>query len=73
MNDMPQRVRKNPVPQKEVKEEKKSSLLGGMQLETDDLILAAILLALIADECEDKLLILALGFVFITGLIDNRN
>lgn len=72
MNDMPQRVTKKPVPQKEVKDEKKTSFLGGLQLETDDLILAVILLALIADECEDKLLIIALGFVFITGLLDNN-
>lgn len=37
--------------------------------ETDDIILIMIAIILIADDCEDKLLLLALGFVFITGII----
>ena len=36
-------------------------------LETDDIILLAVILLLLANDCEDKLLLPALAFVFLGG------
>ena len=41
-------------------------LLSNLQL--DDIILIAIVLLLLADGCDDNLLILAIAFVFISGI-----
>ncbi len=42
-----------------------SGVLGGAA--TDDIILGAIIFALLNDGCDDKLLLLALAFVFLSG------
>ncbi len=39
------------------------------KLETDDIILIAIALLLLADDCDDKMLLIAIAFVFISGII----
>ncbi len=49
-----------------VTEEKNTKILGNF--EVDDIILLAIILILLADDCDDKLLLLALAFVFISGI-----
>ena len=68
-NDMP--VIKQPTPMPKPHEEHKpqpkkenhqNGLLSG--LENDDIILLVVLLILIMDNCEDRLLLLALGFIF---------
>ncbi len=81
-NDMPQMVRPSankeaekpkekppeaPAVHKKQKEQKK--FLD--KLETDDIILVVVALLLLMDECDDKLLILAIGFIFLSGLFDN--
>ena len=38
-------------------------------LETDDIILIAIALLLLADDCDDKMLLIAIGLIFISGII----
>ena len=38
-------------------------------LETDDIILIAIAFLLLADDCDDKMLLLAIGFIFISGIL----
>ena len=81
MNDMPVKVNYNEesAPQKhdlknhtkDINNNKENStqtkLFG--QLEADDIILIAVVLILLADDCDDKLLLLALGFVFISGIL----
>ena len=42
-----------------------TSLFGG-KIETDDLILAAVAVMLLANDCDDKLLLLAIIFIFFT-------
>lgn len=42
-------------------------ILGKFEL--DDVILIAVAIILLADDCDDKLLLLALGFIFITGIL----
>ena len=77
MNVMPQMPPKdkpdnNNKPQKPDKCKKPESIskptgiLG--KLETDDIILIAIILILLYDECDDKLLLAAIAFVFISGI-----
>lgn len=39
------------------------------KFELDDVLLLVVILVLLADECDDNLLLLALGFVFISGII----
>lgn len=64
---------KKPVPvHSDNVEEKIGFLQNGKVLgrfETDDIILIVIAIILLADDCDDKLLILALGFVFLSGII----
>lgn len=69
-NDMPQPVRhqQNSEPKPQVpavcdEQSKPAVKNDGLlsKFEKDDLILAAVLLALIMDDCEDKLLIAAIG------------
>lgn len=50
------------------KEEKNDGFLAN--LETDDFILLIVILALILDDCDDKILLIALGFVFICQFLD---
>lgn len=45
---------------------KKGGFFDNLQL--DDIILIAIILLLLADGCDDNLLILAIAFVFISGI-----
>ena len=52
---------------KEKKEEKNGLDLFGLQ--TDDIILLVIILALIINDCDDKLLIAALGFILLSELL----
>lgn len=73
-NDMPvinsQKEPENPKPQK-LPDKKESSLFQGGKLlgkfETDDIILAVVVLILLMDECDDKMLLLALAFIFFSG------
>lgn len=81
VNDMPQIRNAPPPPPPEEKvlpvhsdnvEEKIGFIQNGKVLgrfETDDIILIVIAIILLADDCDDKLLILALGFVFLSGII----
>ena len=45
---------------------KNNSFLSNLQI--DDIILIAIVLLLLVDGCDDNLLILAIAFVFISGI-----
>lgn len=72
-SDMPQMVQKKETAQELQKSEMSGAwkkddkrLIGGF--EADDLLLLVILIALIFDEGADDSLILALCFVFLTGL-----
>lgn len=47
------------------KAEKNNKLFG--KFENDDIILAVVVLMLLANDCDDKLLLLALAFVFFSG------
>ncbi|MCI5604613.1 MAG: hypothetical protein MR413_03040 [Clostridia bacterium] len=49
------------------KEEKESGLMDNIQ--TDDIILLAVVLVLLIDGCDDKLLLAALGFIFISEFL----
>ncbi len=81
-NDMPQVVKKVPKcePEKKelpecsreqtkecAKENGNGKLLGKFEL--DDVILGVIILAILLDDGDDSLLLLALAIVFLTGLI----
>lgn len=69
-SDMPEPVKRPcPEPVREVHNECKSEdkkFLG--KFETDDIILAAVIVMLLANDCDDKLLLLAIAFVFFSGL-----
>lgn len=39
------------------------------KFEIDDVLLFVVILVLLMDECDDSLLLLALGFVFISGIM----
>ena len=60
-----------PKPQEiEIVQEKESAgkhdgLLGNLQ--NDDIVLLIIIFILLMDDCEDKLLLAALGFIFFSG------
>ena len=47
----------------------KGGLLSGLNLKNDDLILLAVVVILLMDGCEDKLLIAALGLVFFSDYL----
>lgn len=68
-NDMPVIKPSAPIPKphKELKpqpkkENQQNGLFSG--LENDDIILLVVFLILVLDNCEDRLLLLALGFIF---------
>lgn len=68
-NDMPKPKPQNlPVKKEECTEglKKKDSFLSN--IENDDIILAIVIVVLLMNDCDDKLLLLALAFVFISGL-----
>lgn len=52
---------------KNVPENPPSKFLG--RFETDDVILAVIILALLSDDGDDGMLLLALAFIFLTGIV----
>lgn len=79
-NDMPQVMRQElrheivkPEPPVHKKEEEPLGFLEGGKLfgkfELDDVLLIAVVIILLGDDCDDKLLLLALGFIFITGIL----
>lgn len=76
-NDMPQVVHKptkcEPDRAKigpcEKERDKKSERKGFAGLDVDDIILGVIILAILLDDSDDRLLIAALAAVFITGMI----
>lgn len=84
MNDMPQKIDKknDSVPQqythnnnehekcdekthKDV--EKSKGFLGNLEL--DDIILLGVIIILLADDCDDKLLLVAIAAIFVSGII----
>ena len=78
-NDMPDRFGENvknsndnkcevhKSPQTNVNCSENGKILG--QFEIDDIIIILIAALLLSEDCNDKLLFLALGFVFISGMI----
>ena len=52
---------------RELKKEDKGSFLDNIQ--ADDIILIMVVIALLLDDCDDKLLIAALGFIFLSDLL----
>lgn len=79
VNDMPQmQIKSQSEPKKEecinnLHIEKKNQT-GDIRsffknLETDDIILIAIALLLLADDCDDKMLLIAIAFIFISGIL----
>ena len=52
----------------EKKSEKKDNLIFG-NFEADDIILLIVIFALLLEDCEDKLLIAALGFIFVSEIL----
>ena len=78
-NDMPQLIKHEPPKEAEKEEicevsaekcdshDEPGKLFGKFEL--DDVIIAAVILALLMDDCDDNLLLIALGFVFLTGII----
>ena len=79
VNDMPQmltredREKKTQKSCEDVHIEKKSKPTDEKsffsKLETDDIILIAIALLLLADDCDDKMLLIAIAFIFISGVL----
>lgn len=73
-HERPQKAADEQKPQEHVS--KNAAPSGGLfeggklfgKFETDDVILLIIVAALILDDCDDKLLLAALGFIFLTGL-----
>ncbi len=83
-NDMPKAVNTNAPPVQPVKKElpkndviekKLPSKQNGFtlgRLQSDDLILLIIIIALILNDCNDKLLLLALAYVFFADYLDGK-
>ena len=74
-NDMPQIAhppqKHAQLPEKKYeKQEKTSNSLSDLfkNLKNDDLILIIVILLLLFDGCDDTLLLLAIGFIFLSGL-----
>ena len=59
-----------PPPEPKRETERKPDGIGGFlkNLQTDDIILIAVIFALLIDDCDDKLLLIALGFVFCSDM-----
>ena len=79
VNDMPQMQTKGKCePKKEecadnihIEKKNQTGNIGSFfkNLETDDIILIAIALLLLADDCDDKMLLVAIAFIFISGIL----
>ena len=83
VNDMPKALRhqtltpENPRCDQHTEKQKKEPEQGLQEknkgflskLESDDIILLVVILLLLADNCEDTLLLLAIGFVYISGML----
>ena len=79
VNDMPQmQIKSKCEPKKEECTEnlhiEKKNQTGDIRsffknLEADDIILIAIALLLLADDCDDKMLLVAIAFIFISGIL----
>lgn len=79
VNDMPQMPAKDKCEQKKekcsddlhIEKRNQTTDIKGFfkNLETDDIILIAIAFLLLADDCDDKMLLLAIGFIFISGIM----
>lgn len=74
-NDMPQlahppQKHTEIIEKKNEKQEKNSNPFSDVikNLKNDDLILIIVILLLLYDGCDDILLLLAIGFIFISGL-----
>jgi len=74
-NDMPKPINTSkectsPKPLNNCKNTENNSILGNIfgDLKNDDIILLVIIFVLLIDDCEDKLLLIALGFIFFSGL-----
>lgn len=73
-NDMPRMVQKNEIakcdePKNQCKAECNRGNSPSLKLENDDIILGVIIVALLLDDCSDSSLLLALIFVFLSGLL----
>lgn len=75
-SDMPQLIKheetkpekkQNECSEPKPKQESTGKLFG--RFENDDVILGVIILALLLDDGDDSLLLLALAFIFLTGII----
>lgn len=73
-NDMPVIKKPNPPPSRQEHIQptpvSQKKLLPDMK--TDDIILLVVFFILIMDNCEDKLLLLALGFIFFSDYFENN-
>lgn len=58
---------KKPEPKPEIQDCKKSSDGFLQNLSADDLILLAVIFILLQDGCDDTLLLLAIGYIFISA------
>ena len=72
-NNMPEPIKQKPPPKPEAKKakpEKNASapLLGNM--EVDDIILLAVIFMLILNDCDDKLLLIALAYIFLSDYVN---
>lgn len=67
--EKPPEKKEKPQAVQEKKEKKTESGSIFDNIHTDDIILIMVVLALLVDDCEDKLLIAALGFIFLSDLL----
>lgn len=69
-NDMPTPLNKNentqPIHKAEEVKREENKFFG--KFETDDIVIAVVIIMLLANDCDDKLLLLALAFVFFSGI-----
>ena len=65
------KVSKSTVRQHTVKEQRTQKALGNLQ--NDDIILIIIAAILIINGCDDKLLIIALAYIFLSGYTEGRS
>lgn len=63
-NDMPTPIYKPEIKPVPPKPEQKNKIFGNF--DTDDVILAVVAVMLLANDCDDKLLLLVLAVVFLT-------
>ncbi|MBQ7975059.1 MAG: hypothetical protein IJ300_05175 [Clostridia bacterium] len=73
-NDMPVVKKTPPAPEPPKKEIRTQATTGNglfSGLENDDLILLAVFFILIMDNCEDRLLLLAIAFIFFSDYFNN--